>query len=126
MVYAEFRGGEMEARELKKFETKLKKMHRILSREKKELDDEISEEVSLDREDVLKLKEEIEVFEKEDQLEEGLISEVEEALNRIHLGNYGQCLSCGSQLPGERLEAVPYAKFCVKCQENTEEVSGKS
>jgi DnaK suppressor protein len=116
----------MEARELKKFETKLKKMHRILSREKKELDDEISEEVSLDREDVLKVKEEIEVFEKEDQIEEGLISEVEEALNRIHLGNYGQCLSCGSQLPGERLEAVPYAKFCVKCQENTEEVSGKS
>lgn len=44
-------------------------------------------------------------------------------MKNIEDGNYGICKSCGKHIPKERLEFVPYAEFCVKCQN---EVSGKN
>jgi RNA polymerase-binding transcription factor len=35
----------------------------------------------------------------------------------MQLGEYGICLSCGEAIPAKRLQAVPWAKYCVKCQE---------
>ena len=45
---------------------------------------------------------------------------IQSALARIETGHYGACMRCGSRLPDERLEALPYALFCVPCQ-STEE-----
>lgn len=42
---------------------------------------------------------------------------VHSALERLNAGEYGECLSCGEDIPFERLKALPYAKFCVSCQE---------
>ena len=39
-----------------------------------------------------------------------------EALVRIENGTYGICLSCGEEIPYERLEAVPITQHCVPCK----------
>jgi DnaK suppressor protein len=45
---------------------------------------------------------------------------IEEALERIKLGTYGQCLECEKPIGKKRLSAVPWAVFCVTCQEREE------
>ena len=41
-----------------------------------------------------------------------------EALQRIEEGTYGICISCGKEIPTERLEAVPHTQLCVPCKLN--------
>jgi DnaK suppressor protein len=45
---------------------------------------------------------------------------LDEALHRINDGDYGTCVACGGTISEERLEAVPEAVRCVKCQEEAE------
>ncbi len=45
------------------------------------------------------------------------MAEVNEALKRILDGTYGICVDCGDPIPEPRLEAMPTASRCVKCQE---------
>src|SRR5437016_2507541 len=47
--------------------------------------------------------------------EEYLVNEAHEALRRIDSGLYGRCEECGQEIPRERLDALPYARFCTKC-----------
>ncbi len=42
---------------------------------------------------------------------------VEEALERVEMGEYGVCEVCSEPIPPRRLDAVPWAKNCVTCQE---------
>jgi DnaK suppressor protein len=42
---------------------------------------------------------------------------VEEALDRLGSGDYGVCLACDLPIPPNRLEAVPWARYCVQCQQ---------
>lgn len=42
---------------------------------------------------------------------------VEEALDRMDSGDYGVCLSCEEPIPAKRLQALPWARYCVACQE---------
>ena len=41
---------------------------------------------------------------------------IDEALQRIESSEYGICLECGCEINPQRLEAKPYARFCVKCK----------
>jgi len=43
---------------------------------------------------------------------------IEEALDRIEAGDYGICLSCEEPIPAKRLQALPWAKYCVTCQQS--------
>jgi DnaK suppressor protein len=45
------------------------------------------------------------------------LRQIQEALDRLQLGEYGTCLSCAEAIPPKRLLALPWAKYCVKCQE---------
>ena len=45
---------------------------------------------------------------------------IESALARIPNGHYGICMKCGSRIPRERLEAIPYALLCIACQSSEE------
>jgi len=49
--------------------------------------------------------------------ESNLLRNVKSALGRIHDGSYGVCMHCEEDIKPKRLEAVPWAKFCIKCQE---------
>ena len=44
----------------------------------------------------------------------------EAALRRLEAGSYGQCISCGVEIPVARLEAAPEAARCIACQEKEE------
>jgi DnaK suppressor protein len=49
--------------------------------------------------------------------EHRLLGEVEAALARIEDGEFGICQGCGEHIPQRRLEALPWARFCVRCAE---------
>ncbi|ANE47622.1 hypothetical protein SY83_16525 [Paenibacillus swuensis] len=38
---------------------------------------------------------------------------VNEALQRMETGNYGECIECGQKIPFERLEALPETSYCI-------------
>ena len=46
-----------------------------------------------------------------------LLREIADALHRLDQGNYGVCLSCEEPISPKRLDAVPWARYCVACQE---------
>ena len=46
-----------------------------------------------------------------------LLNSIDEALERIEEGEYGKCARCGEALPDKRLEAVPWARHCIRCQD---------
>jgi DnaK suppressor protein len=45
---------------------------------------------------------------------------IDSALGRINQGRYGLCMKCNKKIPGERLQAIPYAVLCVECQKGEE------
>jgi DnaK suppressor protein len=49
-----------------------------------------------------------------------LLGMVESALDRVRQGNFGQCISCGGEINTKRLEAVPWTRYCIACQEKME------
>jgi DnaK suppressor protein len=46
-----------------------------------------------------------------------LLNLIDEALERIENGGYSKCVHCGTLLPEKRLEAVPWARNCLPCQD---------
>ena len=46
-----------------------------------------------------------------------LLELVDEALERIEAGEYGECVHCGEPVQEKRLEAVPWARHCLRCQD---------
>ena len=48
---------------------------------------------------------------------------IEEALDRLASGDYGICSGCECPIPPRRLEAVPWARYCVRCQERMDEAA---
>jgi RNA polymerase-binding protein DksA len=44
------------------------------------------------------------------------IEQIDLAVEKIHNGTYGQCENCGTDIPKERLKALPHAALCVKCK----------
>ncbi|MBN2651555.1 MAG: TraR/DksA family transcriptional regulator [Spirochaetales bacterium] len=44
------------------------------------------------------------------------LKKIESALSRIKNERYGKCLDCGKKISVERLEAIPYAFFCISCE----------
>lgn len=52
--------------------------------------------------------------------EQDALYEIEEGLKRLDLGTYGICEMSGKEINRERLEALPFARFTVECQEKVE------
>jgi len=49
-----------------------------------------------------------------------IVYEIDDALKRIEEGSFGKCISCGKKIPQKRLNAVPYAKYCIQCKSKEE------
>jgi DnaK suppressor protein len=45
---------------------------------------------------------------------------IQEAIKALDRGQYGECVRCGKDINEKRLEAVPWATMCIRCQEETE------
>jgi len=53
-------------------------------------------------------------------VERSTLLQIENALRRMDDGGYGRCANCGQNINVLRLEAVPWARFCIDCQELAE------
>ncbi|HPS77065.1 MAG TPA: TraR/DksA family transcriptional regulator [Thermoanaerobaculaceae bacterium] len=42
---------------------------------------------------------------------------IEEAIKRVESGIYGQCTHCGQVIEKPRIHAIPWARYCIACQE---------
>ncbi len=49
--------------------------------------------------------------------ESNLLRNVKGALVRVNDGSYGICMHCEEDIKSKRLDAVPWTKYCIKCQE---------
>ena len=49
-----------------------------------------------------------------------ILTQIEEALERIEDEEYGVCTNCGNEIGGKRLEALPWVRYCINCQELAE------
>ncbi|NWG01044.1 MAG: TraR/DksA family transcriptional regulator [Thermoanaerobaculaceae bacterium] len=49
--------------------------------------------------------------------ESHLLRLIDEALARLDNGRYGICVHCGGKIEPQRLNAVPWARHCIACQE---------
>jgi DnaK suppressor protein len=50
-----------------------------------------------------------------------ILNMIDEALKRIRNEEYGTCANCQEEMQQKRLEAVPWAKHCITCQEKKEQ-----
>ena len=50
-----------------------------------------------------------------------ILRDIEDALKKIEEGTYGICEECGEEIAEKRLKAVPWARLCIRCQEEQEE-----
>jgi DnaK suppressor protein len=54
------------------------------------------------------------------EVESRELARIEYALERMRNGHFGLCESCGTNIPVARLNALPYATHCIKCQREAE------
>jgi DnaK suppressor protein len=57
--------------------------------------------------------------------EEHLLEEVRAALARIERGTFGRCENCGRPISRERLNALPYTRYCAACARKLQAVDRK-
>jgi DnaK suppressor protein len=57
------------------------------------------------------------IFLNRNTLDVKLLREIGDALHRIDIGQYGVCPECEEPISAKRLDAVPWARYCVACQE---------
>ncbi len=50
-----------------------------------------------------------------------LLAMVDSALLRMREGTFGECLACNEEIGAKRLEAVPWTRNCITCQEKLEQ-----
>jgi DnaK suppressor protein len=102
------------------FRQKLIAKREELREEMSRLGEDAREGISAEVEDPIDLVTSAEAkaaaFEESDLRYETL-RQVEEALARIDEGTYGKCIDCGRDIEEARLEAVPWARYCLADQE---------
>jgi DnaK suppressor protein len=95
---------------------------RHLDQEARSLDAEATQD-SADRR-VISLSKEA-LFERSSQ-RRTVLGLIEAALKRIADGSFGTCVGCGDEIQDQRLQALPWTQFCLRCQGELEEKIGAS
>src|SRR5258708_37221700 len=52
--------------------------------------------------------------------ESTLARQLRSAIQRVDDGSYGVCLQCEEEIAPNRLKAIPWAEFCIRCQEQAD------
>ena len=52
--------------------------------------------------------------------EQGTLELINEALDRMERGEFGQCVECAEPISKSRLQAIPYARHCIRCARKLE------
>lgn len=96
-------------------ESRLKKRQAELLQRRDKVMADLGQPGDLDLEDQATQRENDEVLEELNEAARNELAEIAAALDRIRLGTYGHCISCGNEIEAARLEAVPTATRCAKC-----------
>ena len=59
------------------------------------------------------------------EVESRELTRIEYALERMRTGQFGICEGCNTGIPMARLNALPYATYCIKCQREAERARGR-
>jgi DnaK suppressor protein len=106
--------------------TEMSKFKKILENKQDELErivrnrDAITIEKSADALDEVQHAAERELAIRNLDRESNLLRNVRSALRRIEDGSFGTCLHCEEEISPKRLAAVPWAPFCIQCQEQAD------
>jgi DnaK suppressor protein len=106
--------------------TEMSKFKKILENKQDELEqivrnrDAITIEKSADALDEVQHAAERELAIRNLDRESNLLRNVRSALRRIDDGSFGICLHCEEEISPKRIAAVPWAPFCIQCQEQAD------
>ena len=70
-----------------------------------------------DQDDLANLSHDQWIFLNRNNIDTMLLREIQDSLTRIEDGEYGLCMECEEPMSLKRLEAIPWARHCVSCQE---------
>jgi DnaK suppressor protein len=118
------------ARVPKRGKREVEKYRRLLEQKKAELSDELAKARNAEEETTEESTQDIadkavssytrEFLYSLTDGERGTLLQIDDALGRIDLGTYGFCLNCNTAMTEKRLNAVPWAPYCLDCQELSE------
>lgn len=111
---------------IERFRQRLREKERELLADMSRLEGEASvsgEDAVRDTTDVATSDEDISESMQEDSLASQTLIQVQDALHRIEDGTYGRCTICGRQIEAARLEAVPWAPYCLADQEKQDKAA---
>ena len=106
----------MNKTELEKYKAVLEAKQAELSRGLRNRED-IAIEKTPDALDEVQLAGERELAIRNLDRESNLLRQVKGALARVADGSYGVCMHCEEDIKPKRLDAVPWTKYCIRCQE---------
>jgi DnaK suppressor protein len=111
--------------------TELNKFKKILEQKQDELEqivrnrDAIAIEQAADALDQVQHASERELAIRNLDRESNLLRNVRSALRRIEEGSFGTCLHCDEEISPKRLAAVPWAPYCIQCQEEADRLQAE-
>jgi DnaK suppressor protein len=116
----------LEDEELEMTKAELDRLKSILEAKQAELSgalrnrDEIAIEKAPDALDEVQLAGERELAIRNLDRDSNMLRQIRRALARIADGSYGICLHCEEDISPKRVNAVPWAAYCIKCQEQVD------
>jgi|ERR1700733_1997147 DnaK suppressor protein len=114
----------MEKKKLKQFETRLQEQRDSLLGMVERTEDygrEANRDISQDPADQASNSYTKELLFSQSTNERMMLRLIAEALERLQGGSFGECVNCGQEIQAKRLEAIPWARYCIKCQELQEQ-----
>jgi DnaK suppressor protein len=114
----------MDKKKLKQYESKLHEYRNMLLGMVERTEDygrEADRDVSQDPADKASNSYTKELLFSQSTNERNTLKLIEEALERVTDGSFGECLNCGEDIQPKRLDAIPWAPYCIKCQELQEQ-----
>ena len=111
----------MEEKDLKRFEKRLLKLKEEIY---KVIEGE--EETAASRDSMDEIDQAQELIEQEmgslmSSNNRANLAKVEDALDRILANRYGVCERCGNEISMKRLNVLPFARYCISCQQKLED-----
>ena len=111
----------MKKQDLDKFKKRLlDERDKIIQAKNNKAGQEISNTQSGDEADMASAEMELDAMYQGDQRGHNMLQDIQDALQKIEDGTYGECENCGEDISIARLEANPMAKLCVDCTSEEE------
>jgi RNA polymerase-binding transcription factor len=83
--------------------------------------EQLAIEASADPLDMIRMSTDRDLVVQRLNLNTRMISDIRAALQALDRGEYGICEDCEERIPNRRLDAIPWAQVCVRCQESRDD-----